>query len=68
MTRPSRRTVLTVSAIPFALVLALGASSQRLVDRWWPTFPHERLSAAADGSVRLSDTLDDAKGTDPVGS
>lgn len=61
--RPSRRTVLTVAAIPFALVLAMGASSQRLVDRWWPTFPHERLPAAADGSVRLSDTLDDAKGT-----
>ena len=63
MSRPSRRTVLTVAALPFALALAMGASSQRLVDRWWPTFPNERLSAAADGSVRLSDTLDDAKGT-----
>jgi hypothetical protein len=57
--------VLTIAALPLALVLALGASSQRLVDRWWPTFPNERLSAAADGSVRLSDTLDDAKGTHP---
>lgn len=63
MSRPSRRTVLTVALIPVALALAMGASSQRLVDRWWPTFPHERLSAAPDGSVRLSDTLDDAKGT-----
>lgn len=63
MSRGSRRTLLTVAAIPFALVLAMGASSQRLVDRWWPTFPHERLPAAADGSVRLSDTIDDAKGT-----
>jgi hypothetical protein len=63
VTRPSRRTVLTVAAIPLALVLAMGATSQRLVDRWWPTFPNDRLSAAADGSVRLSDTLDDAKGT-----
>ncbi len=61
----NRRTVLTVAAIPVALALALGASSQRLVDRWWPTFPNERLSAAPDGSVRLSDTLDDAKGRHP---
>jgi hypothetical protein len=52
-----------VAALPLALVLAMGASSQRLVDRWWPTFPHERLAAAADGSVRLSDTLVDSKGT-----
>lgn len=63
MRAPTRRTVLTVAAIPFALALALGASSQRMVDRWWPTFPHERLAAAPDGSVRLDDTLDDAKGT-----
>ena len=54
-----------LAAIPLALVLGLGASSQRLVDRWWPTFPNERLSAASDGSVRLSDTLDDAKGRHP---
>ncbi|SDO94011.1 hypothetical protein SAMN04489867_0986 [Pedococcus dokdonensis] len=65
MRGPTRRTVVTVAALPFALALALGASSQRMVDRWWPTFPHERLSAAPDGSVRLSDTLDDAKGTHP---
>ena len=63
MSRPSRRTLLSVAALPLALVLAMGASSQRLVDRWWPTFPHERLTAAADRSVQLSDTLDDAKGT-----
>lgn len=65
MRRPTRRTGLTIAALPVALALALGASSQRLVDRWWPTFPNERLAAAADGSVRLSDTLDDAKGTHP---
>jgi hypothetical protein len=65
LSRPGRRTALTVAAIPLALVLALGASSQRLVDRWWPTFPNERLSSASDGSVRLSDTLDDAKGRHP---
>ena len=65
MRRPARRTVLTVAALPLALALALGASSQRLVDRWWPTFPNERLSAGADGTVRLSDTFDDAKGTHP---
>ncbi len=65
MRRPTRRTGLTIAALPVALALALGASSQRLVDRWWPTFPNERLAAAPDGSVRLSDTLDDAKGTHP---
>lgn len=59
---PRRRTVLTVAAIPVALVAALGATSQRAVDRWWPSFPHERLPAAADGSVHLRDTLTDAKG------
>jgi hypothetical protein len=61
----SRRTVLTVAAIPFALALALGASSQRLVDRWWPTFPHDRIAASPDGSVTLRDTLKDAKGEHP---
>jgi hypothetical protein len=63
LSRSSRSSVLTVAALPVALALALGASSQRLVDRWWPTFPNERLSAAADGSVRLSDTLEDARGS-----
>ena len=70
MSRPGplglrRRTVLTVAAIPLALVAAMGASSQRLVDRWWPSFPHDRLPAAADGSVHLRDTLTDARGTHP---
>lgn len=65
MRHPTRRTGLTIAALPLALALALGASSQRLVDRWWPTFPNERLSAAADGSVRLRDTLDDARGAHP---
>lgn len=61
----TRRAVLTVAAVPFALALALGASSERLVDRWWPTFPHERLAASADGSVTLRDTVEDPKGRHP---
>jgi hypothetical protein len=62
---PRRRTVLTVAAIPVAFAVAMGATSQRLVDRWWPSFPHDRLAAAPDGSVRLHDTLTDAKGPHP---
>lgn len=65
MTRPTRRTMLTVAAIPLALALAMAASSQRLVDRWWPTFPHERAAHAADGSVVLRGTIEDANGIHP---
>ncbi|XVX18595.1 hypothetical protein ACQP1U_09485 [Actinomycetota bacterium] len=52
----------TLLALPVALALALGLSSQRVKTYWWDAAPRDRVEVAADGWASLTNRYEDARG------
>ncbi|MCE1177628.1 MAG: hypothetical protein LWW86_01130 [Micrococcales bacterium] len=52
----------TLVALPFALMLALGLSSQRVGTYWWDAAPRDRIEVVADGRASLTNHYEDAQG------
>lgn len=53
-----RRNGRSLLALPLLLVLAVGASGQRMVDLWWPEGMTDRVDTDAEGTARFETVAD----------
>lgn len=53
-------------ALPVLLALAVAASSQRMVDLWWPFGMHDQVETDARGTARFDTTIELQSGRAPL--